>query len=49
MAKMITSKFGYTSAVETRCLGELERDLKTDKKWKERIKHEKEAERQRES
>ncbi|ADF83451.1 hypothetical protein APL41_gp46 [Lactobacillus phage LBR48] len=39
MAKMITSKFGYTSAAETHCLGDLERDLKTDKRWKERIKH----------
>ena len=40
MARMITSKFGYTSAVETHCLGDLERDLKTDKRWKERIKNE---------
>ncbi|WP_304057960.1 hypothetical protein [Levilactobacillus namurensis] len=49
MARMINNKFGCVSPVENRCLGELERDLKHDKRWKERIKREKEAERQRES
>lgn len=32
MAKMITSKFGLASPTETRCLGELDRELK-DGHW----------------
>ncbi|GEO67325.1 hypothetical protein LSP04_17440 [Levilactobacillus spicheri] len=45
MARMINNKFGCVSAVENQCLGKLEHDLKHDKRWKERIKHE-EAKRQ---
>lgn len=43
MAKMITTKFGYVSPIEAHCLGDLERDLKKDRRWKERIKNEKDT------